>query len=65
MLFEFNIINKSQKKGDVIVFDDYNKKDFPGVFKAINLIAEKMNYEIKVIQNQSTFRNYVIATKNV
>ena len=45
------------------MFDDYNKKDFPGVFKAINLIAEKMNYEIKVIQNQSTFRNYVIATK--
>ena len=65
VLFEFNVINKSQKKGDVIVFDDYNKKDFPGVFKAINLIAEKMNYEIKVIQNQSTFRNYVIATKNV
>ena len=31
-------------------------------FKAINLIADRL-YEIKVIQNQSTFRNYVIATK--
>ena len=41
VLFEFNIIEKHQEQGDVIVFDDYNEKLFPGIVKAVDKISEK------------------------
>ena len=62
-LFEFNNISKCQKDGDIIVFDDYNERDFPGIVKAVNYIGSKMNYSIKLVQNKNTLRDYVIAKK--
>ena len=34
VMFEFNAISKRQKNGDIIVFDDYNEKHFPGIVKS-------------------------------
>tara|TARA_B100000780_G_C21100455_1_gene444057 strand:- start:207 stop:1067 length:861 start_codon:yes stop_codon:yes gene_type:complete len=65
VLFEFNAISKRQKKGDIIVFDDYNKKDFPGIVKAVNYIGSEMDYSIKFIQNKNTLRDYAIAKKQL
>lgn len=63
VLFEFNIISDRQKKGDIIIFDDYNKKNYPGVVKAVDYISNNMNYDIKIIHNEDTLRDYVVATK--
>jgi len=63
VMFEFNTVSKQQKKGDIIVFDDYNEKSFPGIVKAVNLIANGMGYEIKIVHNQKTQRDYAIAKK--
>ena len=63
VLFEFNILSKFQHKGDILVFDDYNEKKFPGVVKAIKHIENEGNYEILLIHNKNTFRDYVIAKK--
>ena len=63
VMFEFNTVSKQQKKGDIIVFDDYNEKSFPGIVKAVNLIASGMGYEIKIVHNQKTQRDYAIAKK--
>ena len=63
VLIEFNMISKCQKKGDIIIFDDYNHKDFPGIVKIIDDIINKKNYEVKLIYNKKTSRNYAIAKK--
>ena len=63
VLFEFNIISNRQKKSDIIVFDDYNEKNFPGVVKAVNYIAKEMSYNVEIIHNKETLRDYVIAKK--
>tara|TARA_Y100000591_G_scaffold36177_1_gene26797 strand:- start:183 stop:1022 length:840 start_codon:yes stop_codon:yes gene_type:complete len=62
VLFEFNIIKKHQKKGDVIVFDDYNEKLFPGIVKAVNEISDNFGYEKKIIRSFNE-RSYVIAKR--
>lgn len=63
VMFEFKIISKRQKKGDVVIFDDYNEENFPGIVKAIKFIAEEKKYEIKLIHNKNTHRDYAIAKK--
>jgi cephalosporin hydroxylase len=63
VLFEFNIINKRQKKGDIIIFDDHNEKKFPGIVKVVNQIANGLTYNIEIIKNKKTYRDYVIAKK--
>lgn len=63
VMFEFNTISKHQKKDDIIVFDDYNEKSFPGIVKAVNLIASEMGYDIKLVSNKNTQRDYAIAKK--
>lgn len=63
VLFEFDAISSVQKKGDIIIFDDYNKKKFSGVVKAVNFIQSKKNYDISFIHNKNTSRDYVIAKK--
>jgi len=65
VMFEFNIISKSQKKGDIVVFDDYNEKSFPGIVKAVNHIASEMKYDIKLVRNKKTQRDYAIAKKSI
>ena len=60
---EIIYISKRQKKNDVIFFDDYNKKDFPGVVKAVEEIKINNIYQINLIDlNQD--RKYVLAIKN-
>ena len=63
VLFEFNIISKRQKEGDIVIFDDCNKSDFPGIVKAVKYIGSKMNYKIKYVKNKNTLRDYAIAKK--
>ena len=63
VFFEFNIIKESQKNGDVIVFDDYNEKLFPGIVKAVNEICNKFGYQKKLIKSFDN-RSYVVAKKN-
>ena len=63
VMFEFNAISKRQKNGDIIVFDDCNKKHFPGIVKAVNDIEKKMNYSVKLIRNKNTLRDYAVAKK--
>ena len=63
VMFEFNAISKRQKNGDIIVFDDCNKKHFPGIVKAVNDIEKRMNYSVKLIRNKNTLRDYAIAKK--
>lgn len=63
VMFEFNIISKHQIKGDIIVFDDYNYEKFPSIVKAIKYIESQKNYDISLVQNKNTYRDYVIAKK--
>lgn len=63
VLYEFNFISKRQKKGDIVVFDDYNVKDFPGVVNAVKNIARRNDYDIFFIKNENIQRDYVIAKK--
>lgn len=62
-MFEFYNISQFQEKGDIIVFDDYNTKDFPGIVRAINQITNENKYNIKIVKNEKTFRDYAIAKK--
>ena len=55
-------IAKSQKTGDLLVFDDYNTSFFPGVVKAADEICLKNNYSKKII-NSNEQRGYLIAQK--
>ena len=63
VMFEFNSISACQKRGDLIIFDDYNPKQFPGIVKAVNLIEENLGYKLNKIQNIDEKRGYVIAKK--
>jgi hypothetical protein len=63
VFFEFNIIRKYQENGDIIVFDDYNEKLFPGIVKAVNEISDKYGYDKKIIKSFDD-RSYVIAKKS-
>ena len=59
---EFLNIKDKQQKGDIIFFDDYTPKIFPGVVKAVDEICEKYNYSKEII-TISDARAYVIAVK--
>jgi len=62
VMYEFHYIHQFQKQGDIIIFDDYNNKLFPGVVKAVDEICRDYTYTIKVI-NANQERGYVVATK--
>ena len=47
--YEIQYITKRQRKNDVIFFDDYNIKKFPGVVKAINKFLSKKEYTHKLL----------------
>jgi len=63
IIFEFSHINPYQLPGDIIVFDDYNKVQFPGLVSAVNEVCGTYNYHIEVIAATEK-RKYVIATKS-
>ena len=60
VIFEYNYIKEKQLLGDIIVFDDYNKTNFPGLVRAIDTIEKENLYNIDVIEGEND-RNYVIA----
>jgi hypothetical protein len=62
LMEEFEQIKNKQVKGDIIFFDDYTPKIFPGVVKAIDEICQKHNYSKEIIKI-SDARAYVIAEK--
>tara|TARA_B100001057_G_C22658887_1_gene875162 strand:- start:41 stop:877 length:837 start_codon:yes stop_codon:yes gene_type:complete len=63
VFFEFNMIKNRQLNGDIIIFDDYNEKLFPGIVKAVDEICSKYDYEKKIIKSFDS-RSYVIAKKS-
>lgn len=62
VLFEFDTVAKKQKIGDVIIFDDYNTEDFPGLVKAVDDGCLALGYAKQVIECGKN-RKYVIATR--
>ena len=62
VMFEFQAIENCQKKGDVIIFDDYNKNKFPEIVKAVDVICEKFKYSKDII-NSFDGRSYVVTAK--
>ena len=59
---EFKIISSRQYKGDLVIFDDYNKLLFPDLVKTLDFIISKYNYSKKII-NSSDNRKFVIVEK--
>ena len=62
VMLEFKCIKNFQQKGDVIIFDDYNKNKFPEIVKAVDTICNKFSYS-KLIINSFDGRSYVVAEK--
>lgn len=62
LMSEFENLKDKQQKGDIIFFDDYTPKLFPGVVKAIDEICENFNYSKEII-TISEQRAYLIAEK--
>ena len=62
LCYEFNYVNKSQIKGDLIFLDDYNKVLFPELVRAIDFCCKKLRYK-KTIIDIGYDRKYVIAQK--
>jgi hypothetical protein len=59
---EFVVVAKRQQKGDVIVFDDYNTTDFPGLVQAVDEGCVQLGYSKTVIRSVGS-RAYVIAKR--
>ena len=62
LMTEFQYLKTKQQKGDIVFFDDYTSKLFPGVVKAVDEICKKYNYSKEII-TISEQRAYVIAKK--
>lgn len=62
VFYEFKTIASRQQKGDVIVFDDYNTKQFSGLVKAVDEGCVSLGYDKRVL-SLGADRSYVIATK--
>jgi hypothetical protein len=62
VMFEFNQIKDYQHAGDIIVFDDYTERQFPGLVRAVDEICSFFQYDrVDVVANKD--RGYVVATK--
>ena len=62
VMFEFLKIKDAQLSGDIIVFDDYTPRIFPGLVNAVDEICQKYSYRRRDLV-ASDARGYVIATK--
>ena len=62
VLAEFSFVQKHQKKGDMIVFDDVTPAHFPGVVSAVEEISRQANYKVDLIEAGQD-RGYAIATR--
>jgi len=63
VMFEFNQIKDKQQSGDIIIYDDYNGVQFPGLVRAVDEICIRYSYSRKDLKTNAD-RAYVIATKN-
>ena len=59
---EIDFVSNRQKKGDIIFFDDYHDKLFPGIVKAVHELKQSKEYSIQIIVGDEN-RGYAIATK--
>ncbi len=59
---EFLSISNFQKKGDIIVFDDYDNESYSGLKIAIDEICSNYNYRMDILKSTKN-RSYVIASK--
>jgi hypothetical protein len=62
VLFEFETVASAQRAGDVIVFDDYNERDFPGLVQAVDEGCVRFGYDKEVV-SAGRERRYVIARR--
>ena len=62
VMYESKFISKFQNAGDIIIFDDYNKSQYPSLVEAVDEFCKNELYS-KIIINGNHNRNYVIATK--
>lgn len=62
VLFEYETVARKQKTGDIIVFDDYNEQDFPGLVRAVDFGCHAYGYKKEIIDSGKS-RKYVIATR--
>lgn len=60
--YEFNIISKFQKVGDIIFFDDYNNHNYQSLTLKIDQLCLNLNYSKKIITGKNN-RDYLLATK--
>lgn len=62
VFYEINFVKDRQKKNDIIFFDDFNLKKFPGVLKAINDKFFQNEYYHHIL-DYGEDRKYLIAIK--
>jgi cephalosporin hydroxylase len=62
VMFEFMQVAPFQQTGDVIIYDDYNHKQFPGLVKAVDNICSYHGYS-RIDMHAHKDRGYVVATK--
>ena len=60
---EFEFVDKRNKKGDIIVLDDYTPTKFDGIVKLVKEIKSKKSYNLHFLDNNKD-RRYVILKKN-
>jgi len=62
VMYEFKQIKDAQKVGDIIVYDDYSYKKFPGIVRAVDQICNDFKYKKKHLKSLDD-RGYIIAEK--
>ena len=62
VMFEFEQIRERQQPCDMIVYDDYTPKQFPGIVRAVDEICRRYHYRHIDLQAH-TGRGYVVAVK--
>ena len=60
--YESKFISQFQNAGDIIIFDDYNKSQYPSLVEAVDEFCKNELYS-KIIIEGNQNRNYVIAKK--
>ena len=55
-------MNNRQFKGDIIIFDDVNIKEFPQISKFVRDLEKKKTYKLNIISSSEN-RSYCIAIK--
>lgn len=62
VMFEFNQIKDLQEAGDMVIYDDYTRSQFPGLVEAVDVICTRFGYSRTEISAYAG-RGYVVATK--